>query len=255
MTDGSVMNIYIQPNVEYVNPVNSFFETTMGMSIHLNVQNFKLSKRFKIFEEVAQKHNIDLESKIHKSAFEKAITQTNRMYSEITAAPIPEDFFELLTKTKKRVHEKIVNKIKMLDPLSLQHFIFSAYENYQFLYSTFRTDNLSKNLNPNEMPSAAILENGKSIISTGNTLLSDGQLKMAIEQRNVIITKIIDKGDQWHCFFYTQNSILGKEHHGYKHIHYISHSFGITREEVVKQLKSKRYNLPAINIPYNYRPE
>lgn len=82
-----------------------------------------------------------------------------------------------------------------------------------------------------------------------------------IENRKVVVAKLLDKCDEWHCFFVTYDSLKGKElwQNGQPHFHYISDKFGLSREEVVKSLKDRKYNLgslPHINITdYGNQPE
>ena len=69
-----------------------------------------------------------------------------------------------------------------------------------------------------------------------------------VEHRKVIVSKFLDKGDIWHCFFLTFKSLDGKEnyHDGQPHLHYISSAWNIPRQEVKEQLTSKKYSLPSL---------
>jgi hypothetical protein len=108
---------------------------------------------------------------------------------------------------------------------------------------------------------AYMREKDGSITKFGNTELTDGQLKMALEQRSVKIAKFIEKDEEWHCFFITYDSIGGKENwqNGQPHFHYISNLFGIKKEDVITQIKSKKYklgNLPHITLEdYGTQPQ
>ncbi len=87
-------------------------------------------------------------------------------------------------------------------------------------------------------------------------------MKQAIEHRKVKVAKILDKGDEWHCFFATFKSFRGEETWlgaNQPHYHYISNVFGIGRAEVVNQIKSEKYklgNLPHIKLEeYGNQPK
>jgi hypothetical protein len=69
-----------------------------------------------------------------------------------------------------------------------------------------------------------------------------------VEHRKVIISKFLDNKTAWHCFFLTFKSIRREEswQDGQPHFHYISDKFGISRENVIVQLKSKDYNLGTL---------
>jgi hypothetical protein len=67
------------------------------------------------------------------------------------------------------------------------------------------------------------------------------------------VVKILERDDEWHCFFITYNSLRGDESwkQGQPHFHYISDKFGISKEELIKQLRSRDYklgNLPHIDF-------
>lgn len=108
------------------------------------------------------------------------------------------------------------------------------------------------------MPKLVEIKDDK-VSKVGNTTLTDGQLKQAVDHRKVVVAKFIDKEDEWHCIFLTYDSIRGKESWkgGQPHYHYISDKFGIPRAEVLNQLKSRIYNLgslPHIDL-VGYRDE
>ncbi|RYD53439.1 MAG: hypothetical protein EOP52_04715 [Sphingobacteriales bacterium] len=72
---------------------------------------------------------------------------------------------------------------------------------------------------------------GNYINKVGDTDLTDGQLRQAIDHRKVIVAKFFDNGDQWHCLFFTYESLGGKEswNDGQPHYHYIYDKFGLSR--------------------------
>jgi hypothetical protein len=76
----------------------------------------------------------------------------------------------------------------------------------------------------------------------------------------VKVAKIIENDEEWHCFFLTYNSIAGKENweNGQPHFHYVSNLFGIKKEDLIEQIKSKEYklgNLPHIALKgYGVQP-
>jgi len=96
----------------------------------------------------------------------------------------------------------------------------------------------------------------------GDTKLTDGQLKQAVEHKSVTISKFFDKGTDWHCLFVTHKSLRGDEKNwkgGQPHYHYISDKFGLSRDKVVSELKSRDYHLnslPHIDLlDYNSKEE
>ena len=131
----------------------------------------------------------------------------------------------------------------------LMSFIFLAYEDYGFTLSEYTGENHRKGIDESDLPTLIhVKENG--VDKAGETSMTDGQLKNVVESRKVIVSKILDKDGEWHCFFLTFNSIAGKESWkgGQAHFHYSSDKYGITRKDAVEQLKSKKYPTTSVHI-------
>ncbi|RRJ86903.1 hypothetical protein EG240_15735 [Paenimyroides tangerinum] len=172
---------------------------------------------------------------------------------------LPANLKNLLNTTKKREQEKILNGLE-LTPDILMAFLLYAGDN-GYLFSEYSSEHHSSALKDKKMPLAYRKKDDGSMEVMGTTDLSEGQLKQNLEQRTVKVGKILEKGDEWHCFFVTFNSLLGKENwrSGQPHFHYLSNLFGFTKEEVIEQIKSKDYklgNLPHITLKeYGNQPE
>jgi hypothetical protein len=166
----------------------------------------------------------------------------------IMAEEVPPLLFSVL-KTRNKKHQEKFLRGMAFTPDQLEAFFYRAYSDYGYTLSIYSSEFLPSDIDEKDMPRLAYLEDNK-IKKTGATTISDGKIKQAIEQRSAIYAKILDNGDAWHCFFITIESIAGKENWkvGQPHYHYISDAFGLSREEVVKQLKSKNYQL--FNLPH-----
>jgi hypothetical protein len=138
-------------------------------------------------------------------------------------------------------------------------FLLKAGDN-GYTLSQYSSEFQASDVDKEKMPYAYMLNENGEIQKFGKTELTDRQLKQALEQRSVKIAKIIEKDGEWHCFFITFNSIDGKENwrDGQPHFHYISNFFGIKKEDVIEQIKSKKYklgNLPHIALTdYGVQP-
>ena len=123
-----------------------------------------------------------------------------------------------------------------------------AFENYGYTYSCYRAKHNHKGLEEAQLPELIYVEENGNVTSIGETKLSKGQLKQAIEHRKITVSKFLDSGESWHCFFLTFKSLSGKESFkdGQPHLHYISDKWNIPRKEVVEQLTNKKYNLPSL---------
>ena len=102
-----------------------------------------------------------------------------------------------------------------------------------------------------KMPYASLINENGEVEKFGKTELSDGQIKQVIQHRKVTVARIFDNGDRWHCFFANYRSLNGEEiwlGKNQPHFHYISNAFGISRQDLINELKAKKYNLG--NVPH-----
>lgn len=139
-----------------------------------------------------------------------------------------------------------------MTPFELIAFIFHAHEEKGFLFSNYRAEHHHKGLDESELPEFIHVKSEK-VAKIGETNLKEGQLKQVVNHRKIIISKFIDNANEWHCFFVTYQSLKGEENwnNGQPHFHYISNKFGLSREEVLKELKSRHYklnNLPHVSL-------
>jgi hypothetical protein len=190
---------------------------------------------------------VDLEI-LDRVVLKKTSDEWNGKYQEYLNTQLPKGFFEALVSSSKK------EQVKALKGLSLTSsefiaFIIKAYLNYGYTLSQCISTHHHNGLDKSELPPFIIKEKDNSITSIGKTKLTDGQLKQAIDHRKVIVAKFLDKDARWHCFFLTYKS-LKRDETAYKggqpHLHFISDTWGISREEVVLQLTSKEYKLPAL---------
>ena len=174
------------------------------------------------------------------------------------AVELPQQLLDLLKAKKKSEQQKLLKNL-VLNPDILMGFLLKAGDN-GYTLSQYSSEFQPSDIDKEKMPYAYMLNENGEIQKFGKTELTDGQLKQALEQRSVKIAKIIEKDGEWHCFFITFNSIGGKENwrDGQPHFHYISNFFGIKKEDVIEQIKSKKYklgNLPHITLTdYGVQP-
>ncbi|MBL0048873.1 MAG: hypothetical protein IPP32_12340 [Bacteroidetes bacterium] len=240
LPDGSGEQMHFHsPDVEYVDPIehvaNAIFELSASLTTKL-----LLNSGLPYSPEILKGEALKFASRSLKKEMDLFF-----------AATIPENLLSILTATKKN------NQVKLLKGLSITQeqlyaFIFRAKTEFDFLFSTYTAEHLPNGLDPNELP-VFIEVKGNEVNKIGQTNLSDGQLKQVMAHRNFVSAMFIDKGSTWHCFFFTFNSVRGKEawKDGQAHYHYISDKFGIPRAKVVEEIKSGRYhlgNLPHINL-------
>lgn len=195
----------------------------------------------------------DLEPFIEKTA----ASDWEKLYKQIMAEKVPDFLFSTLKADNRKYQERFLRGMKFT-PEQLAAFYFKACRELGYTFSCYSSEHLPNDRDLSDMPILVRVESDQ-VEKVGETPLSDGELRQVVNQRSAIYGKILDNGDEWHCFFITIESAAGKENwkEGQPHYHYISDKFGISREEVVKQLQSKDYrlgSLPHLEL-HNYRDE
>lgn len=226
-------------DVEHVDPIKYLADRTIATRKAVYTLRLKLSKT--AFPADA----------IEKVATKNANEDWEKHLAELKATEVPAGLVTLLGTATKREQVKLFRSIS-LTPESLWAFIFTAWAEHGFTYSSYHIEVYPKGTDVNAMPKLATLDPVTGQIKkVGPTGLTDGQIKAAITQRSVTSTHFLDRGAEWHCLFITYNSIGGKESwgNGQAHYHYISDKFGIPREEAVARFKSGNYPTTSVHIP------
>ncbi len=239
---------FIGSDVEYVDPIKYYGDRT-------------IQTRTIIYKKMLALKSPDFPIPIvEKVANRNATDEWEEQLNKILATKVPDNLFKLLKCDSKKEQVRLLKGLQ-LTPEILISFFFVAYKAYGFKFSQYKSEHFPKAIDKSDLPKLAILERTTGEVKkVGNTSLTDGQIKQAIEQRKVIVAKFLDDGSNWHAFFITFKSIGGEESwkNGQPHYHYISDKFGISREEAVKQFKSDKYPTTSVHIElldYGTQPE
>jgi len=227
--------IITSPDVERVDPVKYYGESFLQMHL-THERDLLLLYRFPF----------PIQS-VNRLLVDRAIDNWDERFKEIMETKVPENFLTLFTSDSKKEQIKLLRH-QNLTPIQLIALIFHAWLKFGYTFSQYTASHHHSGLNTDILPTVIEVQNDDTVIKVGSTTLSDGQLRNVVEHRKVIISKFLDRGPNWHCFFLTFNSIRRKEswQDGQPHFHYLSDKFGISREDVVTQLRSKNYNLGSL---------
>lgn len=225
--------------VEEVNPIDYY-------------KKFELNKRATMYRDYLEMKDPLLAQKLSDDFYIQFARQTlseEKFWETKEQTKVPENFLKLLKTQRKKDQESLLKGLS-INPDQLIALIFKSYNDYGYLYSRYRFENLPKDLTSKKKPKVADISEDGVVKTIGATDLTDGQVKNMIEQRKVIIAHFFDKDDDWHCLFITYNSIEGKEKwkDGQPHFHYISSAFGITRKDFIKSMRSGQYKSTSIHI-------
>ncbi len=246
---GEKIIMFEETDFEQVNPIKHYGDGFIVKQMVLRgVPNGELNGNDKISEK-------------SMGIFKAAAAHWSEMMAGFRKVQVPDNLIALLSSKKKGDQEKLLKGV-VLTPDNLMAFLIRAYEEFGYTLSSYSSEHAAKGVDTSKMPLAYEVKEDGNVSVYGNTELSKGQLRQAIEQRRVKVGKFLDNGEQWHCFFTTFRSLRGEETWlGEKqpHYHYISNFFGIDRAKVIEEIKSERYslgNLPHIKLEeYGNQPQ
>lgn len=237
--DNGYYRIMVTPDVEFANPIDYFSSFFYGFASSVE-KDILLSSNLDI-------PDVEIEQFVLKRASEKWENE----YRKITQTEIPVNLLLLLESRSKKEQIRLL-KNQYITPSILIAFICKAWTDNAYSFSQYTAHHHHKGIDKKDLPQLIEIKDD-IVIKIGSTSLSNGQLKNVVNQRKVTISKILDRDNYWHCFFTTFNSLNRKEQWkgGQPHFHYISSSFGLSREEVLKSLQDEYYklnNLPHIEL-------
>lgn len=213
-------------------------------------REYELKKRATVLRDLLQTKNEFLTSLLDDDFFLKHAEESLvGFFERYQNTPFNENLLEVFKTERKKDQVKLL-KATSLTPSELASLIFKAYNDYGFTYSKYLFENLPQGFEKRKLPKLFQLKEDGTIEKSGETDLTDGELKQVIEQRKVIVSNFFDKDDIWHCFFATYNGLSGKENwkDGQPHFHYISSAFGISREDFLESMKTGDYRSTPIHI-------
>ena len=170
----------------------------------------------------------------------QANEMTEALLTEIENKPLPPQIIQLLEQDLKKKEQ-----VSLLKGVSLNKeqigtlFLQAGKRGYKF--SSYRFEGKPKQFDEKELPSFIYLRDNGDVEFGGETNLTKGQMKDLVLSSDFLVSRILDNGKHWHCFFQNAKSLQGKEGGKFgsqPHLHYISDSFGIAKEDLVKSVKS-----------------
>lgn len=162
-----------------------------------------------------------------------------KQIKELKEIVLPSQIYEILERDLYKKEQIKRLKDITISPLLLGAIIIQAGMK-EYKLSNYCFKGKPKKYKEDELPSFIFLKDDGNLDTYGFTSLTEGQLREYVTNSKYILARFLDNGKHWHCFYQTKKGIQGKEC-GYlgtqPHIHYISDSFGVSREDFVKALK------------------
>lgn len=124
-----------------------------------------------------------------------------------------------------------------------------------YLYSQIRYRGCVPNVNKEDLPFLINVEDKNTLNIIGETFLSEGSLRTAVNQTKNVVAKIVEKGEEWHCFYFTFKGVAGREageQGGKPHLHYVSNGFGINLDRMKADFKSGNCPHSPIHVEITY---
>lgn len=231
------IRLFSTGNVEKVNPFEFLKEYEIKKRALQIRDDFGL--RYPRLESLlSENHFIGLAEKSLNGYFEAFIN-----------TDIHPNFINLITTAKKKHQIKLLKGMS-LTPDQLLCWILKAFNDFGFLYSTYRFENLPKGVKGKTLPKLFWQKDDNSVEVIGKTDMKPGELKNLNDQRTVFNSHFIENNSLWHCIFITYESIKGKESWkgGQPHFHYFSSSFGISKNQFMQSMESGKYLSTSVHI-------
>ena len=231
--ENSFYYIFSGGNFEYKNPIkvlcNHFITPRNSLDVEILTRNMKLT---------LASHNFILK---------RNLMEWFKHYKMLDNFNIPVEFLSLLANPPKKVQQKLLKGLK-IDADLLAAILVKSFHQFGYSFSRYRFEHMNNSNKDKIHPELIHVENDELIV-VGETNMTKGELKAAVNYRHVVIANFLDNDDGWLCFFITYRSIKGQEKshaNGSPHFHFISDKWGLPRQYVLDQLSSEKYSLPSL---------
>jgi hypothetical protein len=233
----SFLRIFERDKIERVNPILYFIESIRDMLIINNE------------DEVLFKYGIEGLVKFKETINKIATDESLNLFKEIKSKIPHQNFISLLSNKKKSSQIKLLKNMK-ISSFELHSLFFISYEEFGYLYSSYLFETIPNGIEINKLPIAAHINEDGNLDIIGETDISNNEIKRIISHKKTFISHFIEKEDIWHCFFGEYDGIYGKEkwNSGTPHLHYISSSFNINKEDFIESMKKGNYKSSSIHI-------
>lgn len=178
----------------------------------------------------------------------KMATQTYETYSSEKFDPCFESIFQKELSKKDQI--RLLKGVQLKEAQLAAIFDFAEKCGYKFSHYTWQGE--PKSVKKEKLPAFMHLNDDETLEYVGDTTLTEGQMRTIIEQAEVLIVQFFDNSTHWHCFLRTFKGLKGKEpgkQGGRPHIHYLSDSFGISKEDLIEMVKMGKYPNTPVHIP------
>lgn len=237
----SQLFLTISQNVEQVNPIEKIMNDIIDSYIGIKLSEFEFAFENKSpspFDKLTR-------NQILRALEKKGLLIWGKKYEKIMQSVLSEDIYKILQCSSKDFQVKFFKPPFEFTSNTLHKFIFQAWLRFGYKYSAFRFEFPQTGIKLQDFPSGYIFDDDENLEIYGQTNLSKGILKNAIKHRKVTIAKLIEKGSEWHCFYYNYNSIYGREVNNNPHIHYISNNWMIDKNIILKELQNRHHKFTS----------
>ena len=180
-----------------------------------------------------------------------ALMFAKKSYIELSKESVDSKLKNIFQKElNKKEQIRLLKGVQLTEPQLSSLFNFAEESGYKFSHYKWQGD--PKSIKEEKLPSFMLLKDDGSVEYVGDTTLTEGQMRTIINQADVLIVRIFDNGIHWHCFLQTYKGLKGMEsgvQGSRPHLHYLSDSFGISKDDLVKMIKMGKYPNTPVHIP------
>lgn len=180
-----------------------------------------------------------------------ALMFAKKSYNELSKESVDGKLKNIFQKElNKKEQIRLLKGVQLTEPQLSSLFNFAEECGYKF--SHYKWQGAPKSVKEEKLPSFMHLKDDGSVEYVGDTTLTEGQMRTIINQADVLIVRIFDNGIHWHCFLQTYKGLKGMEsgvQGSRPHLLYLSDSFGISKDDLVKMIKMGKYPNTPVHIP------
>ncbi len=179
-----------------------------------------------------------------------ALMFAEQTYNDFTKGTVDDVFKNIFQKElNKKQQIRLLRGVQLTNTQLSSLFNFADECGYKFSHYKWQGD--PKSVKDEKLPSFMHLKDDGNVEYMGETTLTEGQMRTIIDQADVLIARVFDNGIHWHCFLQTYKGLKGKEagvQGSRPHLHYLSDSFGISKDDLIKMIKMGRYPNTPVHI-------
>jgi len=197
-----------------------------------------------------QSRGVTITQELKEYAIRNAVTEVKSLTAKIRNANLSSNLVKLLDAGNKRKAQRIAERDLVLQDQELSDLIGQAhlygYE-YRCKHKEFR---------PADLAVPSVHDLAKADPETGKFTREGkkafNRIQAIFAQRRILHVHWFQFGLEWHCFFFDRSDLMGGHWSEGDHIHYLSHLWGLSSDEVWNGFEDRNYSPGKVHIRFTH---